>query len=337
LRRLRFRALGPLALFAAVVLAVNMPNYVRQIRTYGSPLGPREEPANLSLEAQPYGNDTHSPAAIFSNVLRNATTELLTPFERLTSGFEWATRAIHRLLRLDPDDPRITLKGGSFHIYSGRWADENFAGNPLHFMLILAACALVAVRPPAGSSHARAYALCLVGGFFFFSAMIRWNAWVTRVLLPLLIAGTPLVGLALHRLGRQWPAFTIALLALALAVPVAIYNRSRPLVGPNAYYNYDRLTQYYLTVGPDLMNVHQQMAQAATTIPCRNVGLRLGRDDWEYPLWLQFRACGVKCRFEHIGVDNPSARYYRMLPPFEPDLTVTIQLSENRINLARRP
>src|SRR5207248_1428708 len=43
-RRGRWRsALASLALFAALVLTPNIPNYVRQTRTYGSPLGPMEE------------------------------------------------------------------------------------------------------------------------------------------------------------------------------------------------------------------------------------------------------------------------------------------------------
>jgi hypothetical protein len=335
LRQRRRRAFLPLAVFAVLVLAVNLPDYVRQTRTYHSPFGPGEEAAEAYLPAAPYANAIHTPGTVVSNCLRNAALELVTPSRFLTRALESATRALLQRLGIDPDDPRTTWEGTVFALNPTAWANENHAGSPLHFLLILAAGVAVAIRTGPGSSPRRIYALILLGGGIVFCFLLRWTIWSTRLHLPLLVLGMPLVGLVLGRFRSNWPAICAALLAFGLAVPVALHNTSRPLVGPNAYYRLDRIDQYYLTGAPDLARIHREFSQVVLALKGTRIGLRLGRDDWEYPLWLRLRATGLNPRIEHVDVDNPSAQYAASLPPFEPDLTINIQQTENRVYIVR--
>jgi hypothetical protein len=53
----------------------------------------------------------------------------------------------------------------------------------------------------------------------------------------------------------------------------------------------------------------------------RNIGLKHGEDDWEYPLWVLLKGKDGKLpRFEHIDVDNPSGAI--ALRDFQPDLII---------------
>jgi hypothetical protein len=334
-RQRRCRAFLPLAVFAVLVLAVNLPNYVRQTRTYHSPFGPGEEPADGSQSAGPYANATHTPGTVMSNCLRNAALELVTPSRFLTGTLESATRALLNRLGIDPDDPRTTWTETVFALSPFVWANENHAGNPLHFLLLLAAFMAVAVRPPPGSARLRLYALVLLCGWILFCLLLRWTIWSTRLHLPLLVLGMPLAGLVLCRFRSNWPAFGVALLAFGLAVPVALHNTSRPLVGPKAYYRQDRIDQYYLSSGPELARIHLEITHAVLALKGTRIGLRLGRDDWEYPLWVRLRSSGLNPRIEHVDVANPSAKYSAALPPFDPDVTINIQLAENRVYVVR--
>jgi hypothetical protein len=332
LRRKRHRALAPLALFACLVLLPNLPTYARQLRTFGSPLGPAQEAADLSLPAVPYGNDIHTPGAILSNVLRNLALELTTPWPAVTDGIEQSVVFLHRSFGWDVNDPRTTWPDMAFKLEPGGWCNENFAGNPLHALLTLIALALVAVRVP--RSPLGAYALAVAGGFVFVSASLRWNIWMSRLLLPSLILAAPLVGIVIARYWPRWLAFGVPMLAICTAVPVALHNTTRPLIGPEAYWRFNRLEQYYSFSGGEAIGkVHQDIVDTAAKFPCRSIGLRLGRDEAEYPLWLTFRARGLKPRLEHENVTNPSGRYYSAIPAFDPDVTVLLQVSEGRYQI----
>jgi len=331
-RRSRWQGLPLLALFASLALAPNLPTYLRQALTFGSPLGPGQEAADLPLSAVPYGNDVHSPGAVASNLLRNLALELGTPWPTATAAVEQGVAALHRVLGLDPNDPRTTWPNMTFRVFPEGWRNESFAGNPLHLLLLLAAFGVVAFRCP--RSNAGAYALAVTAGFVLFSALLRWNIWMSRLLVPLLVLGTPVVGLVLQSCWRRWLAMGTALVAIALATPFVLWSASRPLVGPTAYWRYDRIQQYYFfNNGPAVYQFHQQIVDNAARFPCQSVGLRMGRDEVEYPLWVAFRARGLRPRFEHEGIRNPTAKYHTTIPPFDPDLTITLQVAEHRVSI----
>lgn len=337
LRRHRGRALPRLAIFAALILIVNLPTYVREIRTYRSPFGPGQVAADGPTPAAPYGNASHTPAAVVSNALRNAALELTSPSRSLTRLVEFTTRALLQAAGIDPDDPRTSWVGYRFALSSHVWANENFAGSPLQLLLILGAGAVLVLRRRGRAGPWRPYALMLLGGWLVFAFLLRWTIWNTRLLLPLLILGMPLVALALDRLRPAWLAAGVTAAAFAYAVPVAVRNPAHPLTGPRAYFRLNRMDQYYLTAAPQLAAIHGEVTRLVAALHPARIGLRLGRDDWEYPLWLRFRAAGLDPRIEHVDVHNASARYAAALPPFVPDVIVTIKLAEHQVRVAPAP
>jgi hypothetical protein len=336
IRRLRWGSLLPLLLFGLLALLPNLPDYVRQAQTFGSPLGPGEEPADLSQPAESYGNLTHSPATIVSNLVRNTALELATPSATLTSGVDRTVRALHRWIGIDINDPRTTWTDGRFILSPERWSNELFAGNPLHFLLIVLACALVLVRFRKWPGLTSVYAASIVCAWILFCGVLRWNPWLARLHLPLLILGAPLVGLVLSEISGSRAALAVAIVCIGLAAPVALMNVNRPLIGPNAYYKRNRLAQYFLQGRPDLEQIDRHLVNLAVTSgPCNAVGLELGRDDEEYLIWMLFHALGLNPRIEHVGVQNASSEYYSVLPPFRPEVVLVLRQFEKEYRIER--
>jgi hypothetical protein len=56
--------------------------------------------------------------------------------------------------------------------------------------------------------------------------------------------------------------------------------------------------------------VYESAARVVADMGCRRVGLILGWDGWEYPLWSLLRArLGPGLRIEHVRVANASRRF----------------------------
>src|SRR5262249_48883455 len=142
-----------------------------------------------------WGTDRISAKGTISNVIRNATLQLVIPNDRITRSEERTVRYLIKALGADPDDPAVVWPNVRFQV-NGMSRNEGTAGNPLHFLLIVLACVLCLMS---GRRPLLLYALGLIGAFVLFSALLRWQMWGSRHELPLLALGCPLVGIMLER------------------------------------------------------------------------------------------------------------------------------------------
>jgi hypothetical protein len=168
--------------------------------------------------------------------------------------------------------------------------------------------------------------------------MLRWNFWLTRLSLPLLILAMPVVGVMIDKSWRGWLAFALVIISWGLALPVMATSISHPLIGPNAYYRNDRLLQYYYTWegGYRIYKLHQAILDSATRVQCESIGIGFGHDDVEYAFWMALRARGLRPRIEHVNVNNQT-QIYAPAPPFEPDISIIRDFSTGRINIVAHP
>src|SRR5262249_19235267 len=97
-RRLKARAFSPLLGAPAIALLVNRPYFVRNIQTFHWPLGPGQENASGPYAAGPYNNATYSPAAVASNLIKNAALELIIPWQPWDDALDSTVRTLHRIL-----------------------------------------------------------------------------------------------------------------------------------------------------------------------------------------------------------------------------------------------
>ncbi|MGH9367014.1 MAG: ArnT family glycosyltransferase [Thermoanaerobaculia bacterium] len=318
-RRRGLRAAVPLALGAGIVLLANAGQWVRNQALFGSPLG------------TDYGtvNEARTPAILVSNLARNAALHLFGPSDGWNRSVEGSVAALHRLLGVGVNDPRSTWRGAEFQVPAGlsragrpdaeealfAMFHDGRAGNPIHLLLLVSAGTLVLARKRLRPSPTSGpYLAATAAGALLFCLVLRWQPWNARLQLPLFLLGAPLAGVALSGERRPKWARRGLLLLLLLALPWALVNATRPLLGGSSVLRTPRLEQYFAEIpgsGPALLAA----ARAAASGGCRRVGLEIAADDPEELLWIALEAAAPgPWRVEHVGVRNRSEALSRRAP-----------------------
>ncbi|HVY70497.1 MAG TPA: hypothetical protein VHH73_11245 [Verrucomicrobiae bacterium] len=294
--RLRMRMA---ATIVVIVLVLDGPHWARNFRVFGSPLGSREI---LSIER----NEHVSMGATASNAIRNLLLETSTGIAPLTRGLNQFLLALHQLTGRDLNDPATTYHLGEFEAANKFVVKDSEASNPWHLALIVAALAL-ALRAPRRNARILQYAGLFLASFLIFCALLRWQRWHTRIHLGFLVALLPMVAAMLTTLSRRWPVALAGTIAGVFAAASLLANESRPLRNP-IFAALPREAQYTAAHGFGIYEGYRRLAEEIQFAGCRQVGLKFGFDDAEYPLWVTLSNRGYTGRIGHCGVENESAR-----------------------------
>jgi hypothetical protein len=301
--------------------ALNLAHWVRNIGTFGMPLGPASSDSAGGIRDK-LTNDALSLDILASNVARNISLHLGTPFEPVNLALEETLVRGHAWLGLAVDDPRSTrLYSAPRFAVVGEFANPDRTGNPLHLLLILVTCARIALLGPLRSSPGLArYGVALAIAFVLFCLVLKWQPWHSRLHLPLFVLAAPLVGVVWAGVRQMMWVATVLLGTLA-AYPL-LGNRLAPLMGAHTVLNTPRLHQQFQSFsrGPSRRErVYVAAAEVVDRAGCANVGLLVDWDDWEHPLWvLLSHPQRPTRRIEHVGVTNASARLWKSRPIFVP-------------------
>jgi hypothetical protein len=327
------RLWAPALVISALTLGLSAGHYARNHQLYGTPTGPGGE-VNVYREGDSYlyANEVFSPAALASNVLRNAALHLGTPVGRLNVHVtERLVTWAHRLLGFDINDSRTTWVTTSFNAgLAGLFRNENYAGNPLHFLLLLATGLALLWRRREASGELLGYTAALVGGFLLFCLALKWQPWNSRLHLPLFLLSAPVVTVGLAaRLRPRW-AEGLQLALLLASFVWALGNETRPLLGPHSILTRSRQEQYFSDT--QAREAYEGAARYLLERGHAQVGLVFGGDantQREYPLWALLGGVPSPPRLENVDVRNVSGRL--PLPGFTPEAIVCLQCSEAQV------
>lgn len=267
-------------------LVVNAPHWLRNLATFGHPLGP---PAALeSLVSQRLG-----PLTFLANAAQGWAANFATPSETLNQAVASALGGPPS--GADPDGEGFRLV---FH-----WNHEDLAGSPLHLALGLGlpVVLLLGRRTPEGRASRWLYGLTL-GAWALFAIVFRWNPFILRLQLPLHLLAAPLVAAAVARLGRPRLGAPAAALLLAAAGPWVLFNATRPVVAMQpdpqgleipclagctaigSVFEQSRTDQLFANFRP-LQAPATATAALIEARSCARVGLMLGSYYPEYVYW----------------------------------------------------
>lgn len=130
-------------------------------------------------------------------------------------------------------------------------------------------------------------------------------------------------------LTRHKPTNWITVLCLALIVlasPYVLANMSRPLLGKGSVLTTPR-EELYFASRPALMDSYMQCAGSIRESGARDIGLIIGEDSYEYPLWaLLGNVQEARYRIEHVDVTNSTAAA-EAPSGFKPELIVLTGVS----------
>ncbi len=215
------RGLLQIILIVIVAFVINLGHYTRSYDLFGSPLGPGQDG-----DSYKFSNDIFTLSSVTSNVIRNIGLHISTPSDQVNAFLEKGIYNVHRVIGIDPNDPRTTWTDTEFHIIPLSY-NEDLAGNPLHLLLIMVSISILVLQQQ--KKDTIYYFVCLAGAFILFSLYPKWQPWHSRLHLPLFILWSSLVGLMLSQLRIQWIANLCIVILLVGALPYVLNNSTRPI------------------------------------------------------------------------------------------------------------
>jgi len=190
-RHRAWRSMAGLALLGTgVMMLLNAPDFSRNYRTFGSPLGPASGHV---------GNARITAGVTLSNLVRNATLHTATPWGEVNGIEMVVVKGLLKLIGQDANDPASTL--GKYHIDLSY--HEDFAGNPVHFALMLVGTLWLfwaILRHNGGERGLLPWLFSLLLAWVLFSALFKWQPYGSRLQLPLFVLWAPPAGLLFERL-----------------------------------------------------------------------------------------------------------------------------------------
>jgi hypothetical protein len=272
-------AIGGGAAILAVAALLAGPFTIRAALEWDDPAG---DPA---VQAIALGR--HDPAAVTVNGVRIAATVLSTPSDAVNSGMVRAADGMADLLHIKADDPRLVFGGGRFTSVAPPYPDEDHAAYPIQALAVLVAVGI-------GILRRRPYAVAAAASLVLTAALIAWQPWVNRLILPTFVAGAPLVGQLAVRSRRAIVAVTAVVLVAGTQAAYTVWaGQPRPLGTVNSVLAVSREQDRYVRER-DREAPYQAAAQRVAASGARRVGLIQSNVGWEYAWWVELRRAGVR-------------------------------------------
>jgi 4-amino-4-deoxy-L-arabinose transferase-like glycosyltransferase len=192
-KRLRWKLWKPILVIAILVFLINLGHSVRNFDLYGHPLGGPEEFKNVS-------NNAMSIPLLMSNIIRNMGLHIGTPGWVVNAIMLKAVKSLHAMLGVSILDPYTTYRlSTSFFITFS--TDETYAGNLIHFILILGSIIIFFVSwQRRNSRDLMRYNIVLIAAFLLFAFYLKCQPWGSRLHLPLFVLWSPFMAIVFSRI-----------------------------------------------------------------------------------------------------------------------------------------
>ena len=198
-----------LAWIAAVIFALNVPQYARNWQLSGNPLGFDSAQANGVYR---WRNEVPGWRALVSNAVRHTSEQLGGRSAKWNEAVYRTALRVHRVLGIDPQDPGTTWPGTRFDPPVNTNHEAN-ANNHWHLLLIVVAAILAAIRR---ESRWLWYSGALLAAFLCFCVYLKWQPFLARLELPLFVLSVPLIAWMLERVRVPCAALFVCIFLVEL-------------------------------------------------------------------------------------------------------------------------
>jgi len=333
-------AIGQCAVVVAAiifsVLLINAGVYIRNLQTFGSPLGINREPAVGRVNEMIYANSRFAPARLASNLVRNIALDVALPSEMWNTSVVSMVTQFDRAIGVDVNDADTTWPGEHFRLSADLWRSEIHAGSAIHFGLFVAAVITLLIKRSPQRATVGGFVVACAACYLTIAIAFRWQPWNTRLHLPIAVLLCAAIATVIDLNWNRALSRTLASLIILAAFPFAIQSHFRPMTGRASIFGMDRTQQYFMTFINLDAPVHR-MAQIILQSGTRDVGLQFGPDDMEYPLWAILQDAGWTGRIEHINSTNVTKSLEYPDGEFQPKIVITIDSANNQLSIVRAP
>ena len=290
-----------------VVLGINLGHYYRNFKVSGNIIGVDKTEMNL------YTNEEMSVNYFASNLIKNAGLHIApSPFSEASNN---AIEKIHSFINVDINDKKINFNQSKHSEAYNIQNHEDYAPNTIHFILIILSIILISIKlikNKNGLNKTTLYVLVILSQIILFSFFLKWQPWHTRLHTPVFILSIPLICIAASNFNTFQKGIQKLIPVLMIAaIFLVVFNYSRPYISSSFTSDIsitDARQKKYFANRLDVYSEYSTVIQKINNSKNQNIGLVLGGDDWEYPLFSSSYQKNLNPI--HIKVPNMSKKLY---------------------------
>jgi len=310
-----------------IFIATNIGQYLRNINIYKNPLG-------INTEGYVATNEKLDFLIFLSNLIRNLVLNFSFPISNINLKTLSFVEKFHQFLGISITDQSSTV-GSDYYIPFSLY--ESTAPNTLHFLIIALSLLIFMFLKKKFFyfKNLSFYLFSLIFGFCLFSIVMKWQPYGNRLLLPLFVLFGPFVSIILADKKYIINFFIITL--FIYSIPYIFFNKSRPLLASikkindkeysisKTFLSNQKRDELYFIRRPELFDKYLEISNIIKDKKCKNIGLIISDDNWEYPLWKFIKKNNNEHKIFHINVNNSSNQLkYNNLTDLKPCAVVMI-------------
>ncbi len=304
-----FKRFAMVVMVLILALLLNTGYFARNISTFGNIYGSTEGTENRQFDVR----------TLAVNLLCNLGSNLGTSIESLNAAVN--KPLVGLIHKIDPSETGHETLIGEIS------RDEDYAGS---FQHVLLGCLTIVLwfffyRK---DKNLNIYMFCLAASAIAFSWGVNWQPWINRFHLPFLVLASPWLGAIWQRLNLRGSFIVIFAILFIFSQAYLFTGNPRKLIGKGNWLKVPRFGRYFVKKIP-LAPAYNNAVSGVLYYKCKDIGLLMAADDWEYPLWLLLHKGNKAIRLEHVGVDNVSGKLSYPLGNFNPCMLISTTTSKD--------
>jgi hypothetical protein len=272
-----YKYLGYPAITLLVFIGINAGNYYRNYQFTQNVLGVDK------VESRSYSNQKMSVTLFFSNVIKNIGLHTSMMYiNGLADASGKVIDKLHSAAGISTNAPGANYRDTKFTTnYST--TSEDSAPNFVHLLLTALAFAVLLFSVfKKQKAFVNPLLFIIILQVVLFCLYLKWQPWHTRLHTTLFLMAIPLLCYAFsvsNKLKRVF--YILSPILLIYALLMVLHNNNRP-------YNpiiFESRYQKYFIDNPYAYQEYNAINKSISQANYTNIGLNLGIDDWEYPLF----------------------------------------------------